>query len=90
MQPSLEETLTGGVITALIAAVVKLFTRVRAVEAKTAVLETQNDNTTKAIIAMGGRMEVLAEQMIEVGRELSGTAATLKLVVQLLEQRYAK
>ncbi len=90
MALSIEETVVGGIATVIIGAIVKLFTRVRAVEADTAVLKTQNETTTKSVVALGGRMETLAEQMIEVGRELSGTAATLKLVVQLLEQRYTK
>lgn len=86
IEDSILKPVLGAIIVALVGAVFNLFTRMRAVETANATLAAGAAQSTTETAQLGRRMEHLAEQMIDLGREMSGVAATLSMITRQNEQ----
>jgi hypothetical protein len=81
MEMDIVKAAYAGIVLGLITALFALFTRVRLLESTVKVIQAEAMQDREARREIGGKMETLGLQMVELGREMSGVAAIIRTAV---------
>lgn len=81
MNDHLLEVAVGAIVAGIITALFNVFTRMRLLESAVRVVQAEALKDVETRKETGRKMEVLGQQMVELGREMSDVAAVIRIAV---------